>query len=165
MRTSTEENEETTAEWLNLSSLPRDPAPSGSKIPKKLFSCNYCMRKFYSSQALGGHQNAHKRERGVMRRYQSQAMLSMVNNIPVMARSLGVDAHSLVHKTGRDKSSSTMAGTLAESYLTRSQSWRNNHAADQTTEFMWPGSFRLDQQQTEVQQTVNQAEIDLNLKL
>ncbi|XP_045827740.1 zinc finger protein 4-like [Trifolium pratense] len=129
-------------------------AQSSKPLHKKTYSCNFCMRKFYSSQALGGHQNAHKREREAARKLQ-------LSHNSLVARSLGIKPHSLVHKQSRERDATMVAQFNVNAASSRiGMAWTPfvlEHAVDS----VWHGSFRKDLPKQE--DIHNKLDLDLRL--
>lgn len=158
---------------LGFNDVIPEPAGSESASPTtvltpsvpRVFSCKYCRRKFYSSQALGGHQNAHKREKLLAKRATRMEVLSSrygnLASLPLHGstlRSLGIQAHGSLHHVAPAR--------IGRARFNQSYYGLPVFVEEDETELIWPGSYwQMDGMTSAPDKELSSTTPDLTLKL
>ncbi|GAB2296929.1 hypothetical protein Dimus_031031 [Dionaea muscipula] len=134
----------------------RAPGAAEEAVRQRVFSCNYCRRKFHSSQALGGHQNAHKRERTMAKRamrigmyphsYVTLASLPLHGSSAYRTTSIDIQAHGSTIPHQQPPPASTTPPSCFRSAFRGGGKFERPLTVfmedDGSPVLYWPGSFR-----------------------
>ncbi|KAL4295585.1 hypothetical protein GQ457_12G004160 [Hibiscus cannabinus] len=134
----------------------------GFPWPPRSYTCSFCKREFRSAQALGGHMNAHRRERARLLRQSPPYFLNPNPNFSSSSSSSSLLSYGFTCEMKKWRGNGSFVGSLSSK---GSDSTYMVKGAKSCFEFMKDSKLKMKMKMNEIVMSDSNEDLDLELRL